>query len=71
MLYTLRFFLQNALFKFYIQGVLKLKKNNSGAKGLICLVAQYSFPSTSASMERFALLCVGQTNLLPNRVCPA
>jgi len=22
------------LFKFYIQGVLKLKKNNSGAKGL-------------------------------------
>ena len=47
MLYTLRFFsLQNAvcfimltclvpvLFTFYIQGVLKLTKNNSGAKGL-------------------------------------
>jgi len=47
MLYTLRFFsLQNAvcfimltclvpvLITFYIQGVQKLKKNNSGAKGL-------------------------------------
>ena len=47
MLYTLRFFsLQNAvcfimltclvpvLFTFCIQGVLKLKRNNSGAKGL-------------------------------------
>ena len=54
MLYTLRFFsLQNAvcfimltclvlvLFTFYIQGALKLKKNNnSGAKGLIIFVIQ-------------------------------
>ena len=51
MLYSLRFFsLQNAvcfimltclvyvLFTFYIQDVLKLKKNNSGAKRLRCLL---------------------------------
>jgi len=32
--------LVSVLFTFYVQGVLKLKKNNSGAKGLI-LLQQY------------------------------
>ena len=32
--------LVSVLFTFYIQGVLKLKKNNSGAKGLISRVSQ-------------------------------
>jgi len=54
MIYTLLFFsLQNAvcfiiltylvpvLFTFYIQGVLKFKKNNSGAKRLIVQLSHY------------------------------
>jgi len=60
MLYTLRFFsLQNAvcfiiltylvpvLFTFYIQCVLKLKKNNSGAKRLIYTFGVYINSLTS------------------------
>ena len=57
MVYTLRFFFfKNAvcfiiltylvpvLFRFYIQGVLKLKTNNSGAKRLMCIALHITYP---------------------------
>ena len=75
MLYTLRFFsLQNAvcfimltclvpvLFIFYIHGVLKLIKNNSGAKGLKVTVLQAisrsRFKSASATCRKAGPRCV-------------
>ena len=76
MVYTLRFFfpLQNAvcfiiltylvpvLFKFYVQDVLKLKKNNSGAKRLRTYVMKLAlfYGSSSVSLN-VALLCSGKS----------
>jgi len=34
------------LFTFYLQGVLKLKKNNSGAKGLTCANGDHTVGGT-------------------------
>jgi hypothetical protein len=39
------------LFTFYIQGVLKLKKNNSGAKGLILGSFAKQLPKAPGSVE--------------------
>jgi len=43
------------LFTFYIQNVLKIKKNNSGAKGLMILVlpSQKIFDKTESSEKLF------------------
>ena len=68
MLYTLRFSLQNAvcfimltclvpvLLTFYTQGVLKLKKNNSGAKRLRMHGNLPSLPHTPSRQEHIYLL---------------
>jgi len=89
MVYTLRFFsLQNAvcfinltylvlvLFIFYIQGVLKLKKNNSGAKRLIvecatCIVsnvAVHLYPEADNSIN-LLFLCIACMNCFDTVKC--
>jgi len=71
MVYTLRFFpLQNAvcfinltclvpvLFTFYIEGVLKLKKNNSGTKSLsLGLAPQNCVSATQVAMHSLLDYC--------------
>ena len=67
MVYTLRFFSSkcslfhnsnvfgSVLFTFYIQGVLKLKKNNSGAKRLISCVGKIGVIGFGATLDSPAL----------------
>ena len=41
------------LFTFYVQGVLKLKKNNSGAKGLKLFLRQFNCASVGGKKKHF------------------
>ena len=79
MVYTLRFLLslQNAvcfiiltylvpiLFTFYIQGVLKLKKNNSGAKRLMGVIC-FTMKCAASKMSNRAYI-QGPANSRPQR----
>ena len=52
------------LFTFYIQGVLKLKKNNSGAKGLNITTSSAS--GLFVAVFKLQEMCIGNPTFLPS-----
>jgi len=54
------------LFTFYIQGVLKLKKNNSGTKRLTTIIggAYIYFPKTYSNKIALQRLCITDVHII-------